>query len=72
MIIRNALMTVFAVSMMVIPVALGGCDNPLGPKKQVGTDAGGDDVNARYPGPFDETLTEAQRDQLRQRGNLQR
>ncbi len=69
MIIRNAAVAVFAAGLLVV---LGGCDNPLGPPKNARSDAAGDNVNARYPGPFDETLTEAQRDQLRQRGNLQR
>ncbi|MGD9786005.1 MAG: hypothetical protein AB7E80_14785 [Hyphomicrobiaceae bacterium] len=44
----------------------GGSKRPLPPEATRGNGA------TPYPGPLDETLTAEQRDELRQRGNLQR
>lgn len=59
--------------LVMAPILLGGCDRlPWPPAKEPISDQAGSGADTRYPGPPDETLTEAQRTELRHRGNLQR
>jgi len=52
-------------------VTLGACNEALGPAKKW-LDARRGNIDSRYPGPMDQTLTEDQRIKLRERANYQR
>lgn len=64
---RSAVLAMFAA----VPLMVGACNKPK-PPPDAGSAGKGADVDTRYPGPFDETLSEDQRRLLRERGNMQR
>ena len=50
----------------------GGCDSAMLKNIGASKDGSGSRIDTSYPGPFDEELTEAQRELLRERANMQR